>query len=240
MSFKRYKPFFKQFLKIKKNVQNQYKLLKFKKYKWVKFQQHLKIQLKFFRRFKIKDQSQILILKFASRGNSFKKKFKNNLQFRKTFSLFYGKLKKKYIKFQFLKLINYSFLKKTNHKFIILKFFESRLDVILYRSGFSLSIKGSTQLIVNNHVLVNGTVVKIKSYIVKPTDCIGIAFSEKSRKLVKNNLNKSNFWTIPPKHLVVNFKTLQIFFNYTIFMDKIPIFNHYLNISSVISNIKKG
>ena len=95
---KRYKPFYKQFLRLRKNVQNRPKLFKFKKQKWARFQQYSKKQLNFYRRFKIKDQFQLSVSKFASRGNSFQKKFRNNLYDRKAFSLFYGKLKKKYWK----------------------------------------------------------------------------------------------------------------------------------------------
>ena len=75
-SKKRYKPFYKQFLRLRKNIQNRSKLLKFKKQKWIRFQQYLKNQLKFYKRFKIKDQFQLSISKFASRGNSFQKMFK--------------------------------------------------------------------------------------------------------------------------------------------------------------------
>ena len=58
-SKKRYKPFYKQFLRLRKNIQNRSKLLKFKKQKWIRFQQYLKNQLKFYKRFKIKDQFQL-------------------------------------------------------------------------------------------------------------------------------------------------------------------------------------
>jgi len=56
---------------------------------------------------------------------------------------------------------------------------------------------------------------------------------------VKNNLDRSNFWPIPPKHLLVNYNTLQLLFIYTDTSNLMPAFNHYLNIDSVITNIKK-
>lgn len=233
---KRYKPFYKQFLRLRKNIQNRPKLFKFKKQKWARFQQYSKNQLKFYKRFKIKDQFQLSVSKFAGRGNSFQKKFRNNLYERKTFSLFYGKLKKKYLKKHILKSVtsnNMDFRYKT------LQFFESRLDVVLYRVNFSLSIKGSSQLILHGHVLVNGTPVTTKSYILKPNDLIEIKRDLKSRNLIKKNLDRSNFWPIPPKHLLVNYKTLQIMFVYTDTSNLMPIFNHYLNIDSIIRNIKK-
>lgn len=237
---KRHKPFYKQFLRLRKNIQNRPKLFKFKKQKWVKFQQYLKNQLKFYKRFKIKDQFQLSVSKFASRGNSFKKKFKNNLYEQKVFSLFYGKLKKKYLKRRILHFINSKSLShKFDSRYKTLKFFESRLDTVLYRANFSSSIKNASQLILHGCVLVNKIPVRIKSYALKTNDLIEIVHSTKSRNLIKKNLDQSNFWPIPPKHLLINYKTLQILFVYTDSSNLIPIFNHYLNIDSVIINIKK-
>jgi len=238
---KRYKPFYKQFLRLRKNIQDRPKLFKFKKQKWVKFQQYSKNQLKFYKRFKIKDQFQLSVSKFASRGNSFQRKFRNNLYERKAFSLFYGKLKKNYLKKHILESIK---SKNTSNNFMdfrykALRFFESRLDTVLYRSNFSLSIKGASQLILHGHVLVNGSPVRTKSYILKTNDLVEIAYNTKSRNLVKKNLDRSNFWPIPPKHLLINYKTLQILFVYRNTSNLMPVFNHYLNIDSVIRNIKK-
>ena len=234
---KRYKPFYKQFLRLRKNIQDRPKLFNFKKQKWKKLQQYSKNQLKFYKRFKIKDQFQLSVSKFASRGNSFQKKFRNNLHERKLFSLFYGGLRKKYIKNTIKKksLISHS----KDFRFNILKFFESRLDVVLYRANFSLSVKGASQLILHGHVLVNGTVVRNKSYQLKTNDLIEINKTIKSRALVKKNLDRSNFWPIPPKHLLINYRTLQILFVYTDSSNIMPIFNHHLNLDSVITNIKK-
>lgn len=238
---KRHKPFYKQFLRLRRNIQNRPKLLKFKKQKWVRFQQYSKNQLKFFRRFKIKDQFQLSVSKFASRGNSLQKNFKNNLYDRKAFSLFYGKLKKKYLKKNISQFVNRNYIEESSidfrHK--TLKFFESRLDTVLYRSNFSLSIKSASQLILHGHILVNGIPVRRKSYILKVNDLVEVTHLVKSRNLIKKNLNRSNFWPIPPKHLLINFNTLQIMFIYNDTSNLMPAFNHYLNIDSIIANIKK-
>lgn len=238
---KRHKPFYKQFLRLRKNIQNRPKLFKFRKQKWVRFQQYSKNQLKFFKRFKIKDQFQLSVSKFASRGNSFQKKFRNNLYERKVFSLFYGKLKKKYLKKYILQFISSkpSVNNSTDFRHRTLKFFESRLDTVLYRANFSSSIKSASQLILHGHVLVNGIPVKTKAHILKANDLIEITHSIKSRNLVKKSLDRSNFWPIPPKHLLINYKTLQVLFIYTTTSNLMPVFNHYLNIDSVLTNIKK-
>ena len=93
-------------------------------------------------------------------------------------------------------------------------------------------------MILHGHVLVNGITVRTKSYILKKNDLIEIAKNIKSRKLVKKNLNRSNFWPIPQKYFIVNYRTLQILF---ILNEKnvYPLLNHYLHLNSVFLNIKK-
>ena len=53
---KRYKPFYKQFLRLRENVQDRPKLFKFNRQKWKQLQHFSKNKLKFYKRFKIKDQ----------------------------------------------------------------------------------------------------------------------------------------------------------------------------------------
>lgn len=226
-----YKPFYKQFLRLKKNIQNRPKLFKFKRQKWKKFQQYSKNQLKFYKRFKVKDQFQLSASRFASRGNSFQKKFRDKLYERKAFSLFYGKLKKKYLK----RHVIASF----NSQHAVLTFFESRLDTVLHRANFSLTIESARQLILHGHILVNGIPVRIKSYVLKENDLISVSSNIKARNLVKKSLDRSNFWPIPPKHLVINYRTLQILFIYTAMSNLMPVFNYYLNVNSLTMNIKK-
>jgi ribosomal protein S4 len=239
---KRYKPFYKQFLKLRKNIQNRPKLFKFKKQKWKVFQQYSRRQLKFYKRFKIKDQFQLSASRFASRGNSFQRNFRNILNERKTFSLFYGLLKKKYLKRHISRITSSKKVLNSNSsdfRYNALRFFESRLDTVLYRSSFSLSLRGAGQLVLHGHILVNGSAVKTKSFILKTNDSIEIAYNEKSRSIIKKNIDRSNFWPIPPKHLLINYRTLQILFVYTKDSNLVPVFNHYLNLNSVISNIKR-
>lgn len=238
---KRYKPFYKQFLRLRSNIQNRFKLFKFKKQKWQNFQRFSKSRLKFFKRYKLKDQFRLFVNKFASKGNSFQKKFRNNLQEKKLFSLFYGGLKQRYLKTHIINSI--SSKKQTNRnsydmKHNVVQFFESRLDTVLYRVGFSLSISGARKLILHRHILVNGKAVTSGSFVLQPNDLIEVAYNNKSRNLVKKNLVRFNFWPIPSKYLLINYKTLQILFLYTDSFNLLPIFNHYLNISSVVASVK--
>ena len=237
----RYKPFYKQFLRIRKNVQNRIKLFKFKKQKWRLLQKASLKQLRFFRRYKIKDQFSIHRMKFATRGNSYKKKFRNNLQRKKLFNLFYGGLKKKYFKNHINKIKKkiHKKYKYQDYRHNIIKFFESRLDTILYRAKFSFSIKNARQLILHGHILINKKIVKTCSYIVKHNDIIEISKKQKSRILIKKSIDRSNFWPIPPSYLQVNYNTLQIIVGISKKLAIAPNFPYYLNINLVISSINK-
>lgn len=233
--FKKY--YYKQFLRLRKNVQNRPKIFKFKRHKWSRVQGFLRRDLKFFRRYRFKDQFRFFIPRFRSRGNSFQRKFRQNLFDRKTFTLFYGGIKKKYLKKKIREIVS-SY--KTHHSnYYIVKNFESRLDTILYRAGFCYSIQNARQLILHGGVLVNSRVVRSKSYLVGVNDLVEINHNNKLRKLVKANLLRFNFWPTPPKHLVINYKTLQIV---TVFPRSdiyLPIFNHYLNVGSLHNNIRE-
>lgn len=238
---RRHTPFYKQFLKLRSNVQNRIKIFKFKKQKWNRLQQTSLRQLKFFRRYRIKDQFSIISSKFASRGNSYQKKFRNNLRDRKIFNLFYGGLKKQYLKTHInkIKKKSHNKLKFQNYKENTFNFFESRLDTILYRAKFSHSIKSARQLILHGHILVNGKIVRTCSYLLKTNDFIEVSKNIKSRILLKSNIDRSNFWPIPPSYLHINYNTFQIIVGLSNESTLLPTFSHFVNIHSVVSNINK-
>jgi small subunit ribosomal protein S4 len=64
----------------------------------------------------------------------------------------------------------------------LLKILESRFDNVIYRLGFAHSRNAARQLILHRHFTVNGRVVNIPSYLLRPNDVIEVR--EKSRKLV--------------------------------------------------------
>ena len=233
----RYKPFYKQFLRLRQNVQNKPKIFKFNKEKWKRFQLYSKKQLKFYKRFKLKDPFKLTVTKFTSKGNSFQKNFRNSLHKRKIFSLFYGGLKQKYFKKHF-NIINkakrHKLSKFNNFRHNLLKFFESRLDIVLYRAKFSLSVRSARQLIKHGHVMVNKSVVRTHSYILKTDDLIEISPNIKSRNLIKSSIDGSNFWPLPPKYLVINYNSLQIIFLYDKNSNFLPNFTHSINFDNFI------
>ncbi|GAB3937910.1 30S ribosomal protein S4 [Mucilaginibacter myungsuensis] len=63
----------------------------------------------------------------------------------------------------------------------LLKFLEARLDNVVYRLGIAPTRSGARQLVGHKHINVNGEVVNIASYQVKPGDVISVR--EKSKSL---------------------------------------------------------
>lgn len=57
---------------------------------------------------------------------------------------------------------------------IFLQLLESRLDNLVYRSGFAKTRQGARQLINHGHIQVNGKKVDISSYQVKPNQTISV------------------------------------------------------------------
>ncbi|QKJ31295.1 30S ribosomal protein S4 [Mucilaginibacter mali] len=63
----------------------------------------------------------------------------------------------------------------------LLKLLEARLDNVVYRLGIAPTRSGARQLVGHKHITVNGEVVNIASYTVKPGDVIAVR--EKSKSL---------------------------------------------------------
>jgi small subunit ribosomal protein S4 len=66
----------------------------------------------------------------------------------------------------------------------LLQMLELRLDNVVYRMGFANTRFASRQLVSHRHITVNGRVVNIASYQVKPGDKIGVKDSPRSQQLV--------------------------------------------------------
>lgn len=63
----------------------------------------------------------------------------------------------------------------------LLQMLESRLDNVVYRLGVAPSRPAARQLVSHRHITVNGNVVNIPSFILRPGDIIGVR--EKSKSL---------------------------------------------------------
>ncbi len=67
---------------------------------------------------------------------------------------------------------------------ILLQLLESRLDNLVYRLGFAASRKAARQLVRHRHVTVDGRVVDIPSYSIKPGEVIKIRDKSKNLEMI--------------------------------------------------------
>ena len=70
----------------------------------------------------------------------------------------------------------------------LLKVLESRLDNVVYRSGFAMSRPEARQLVSHGHFTVNGKPVNIPSYMVKAGDVVAIVEKSMSSDKIKGVL----------------------------------------------------
>lgn len=71
---------------------------------------------------------------------------------------------------------------------VFLQLLESRLDNVVFRLGFAKTRRQARQLTSHRHIVVNGQVVNIPSYQVKPGDVISIRPKSKNLELVNSAL----------------------------------------------------
>lgn len=71
---------------------------------------------------------------------------------------------------------------------ILLQMLEARLDNVVYRMGISPTRRGARQFVSHKHITVNGEVVNIPSYNVKPGDVVGVREKSKSLEAITDSL----------------------------------------------------
>lgn len=71
----------------------------------------------------------------------------------------------------------------------LLKFLEARLDNTVYRLGIAPTRSAARQLVSHKHILVNGEVVNIPSYSLRPGDTVAVREKSKSLEAVTESLS---------------------------------------------------
>jgi small subunit ribosomal protein S4 len=72
---------------------------------------------------------------------------------------------------------------------VLLQLLESRLDNMVYRLGISPTRSGARQLVSHCHITVNGQVVNVPSYTIKPGDIVGVREKSKSLEVIQDSLS---------------------------------------------------
>ena len=70
----------------------------------------------------------------------------------------------------------------------LLKLLEGRLDNVVFRLGISPSRPGARQLVTHKHILVNGSIVSIPSYVLKPGDEVSVREKSKSMEVINESV----------------------------------------------------
>lgn len=71
---------------------------------------------------------------------------------------------------------------------VLLQLLESRLDNVIYRLGVAPSRASARQLVSHRHITVNGEVVNVPSFQLKPGDIIGVREKSKSLENIIDSL----------------------------------------------------
>jgi len=72
---------------------------------------------------------------------------------------------------------------------VLLQLLESRLDNVVFRMGVAKTRAAARQFVSHKHITVNGNVVNIPSYSVKPGDVIGVREKSKSLEEITDSLH---------------------------------------------------
>ena len=80
---------------------------------------------------------------------------------------------------------------------VLLQLLESRLDNIVYRLGIAPTRAAARQLVSHKHITVDGGVVNIPSYQVKPGQVVGVRERSKSLEVIANSLAGFNHSKYP-------------------------------------------
>ncbi len=114
---------------------------------------------------------------------------------------------------QFVRYYNEASRRKGVTGTILLQLLESRLDNIVFRTGYAITRKQARQIVNHGHVLVNGKRVDIPSFLVKPGDVI--TFKAGSSDFVKS-VSESIDLALAPAWMTIDKDALKVTF------DRIP------------------
>jgi small subunit ribosomal protein S4 len=90
---------------------------------------------------------------------------------------------------QFAKLFDKASRKKGVTGEVLLQMLEARLDNTVYRLGIAPTRRAARQLVSHKHILVNGEIVNIPSFTLRPGDMVGVRERSKSVESITNSLS---------------------------------------------------
>ncbi|MCG6967279.1 MAG: 30S ribosomal protein S4 [Chromatiaceae bacterium] len=79
----------------------------------------------------------------------------------------------------------------------LLRLLETRLDNVVYRMGFGSTRAEARQLVSHKSISVNGKIVNIASYTVRPDDVVAVTEKAKKQERIKNSLGLAEQYGFP-------------------------------------------
>ncbi|MCX7913752.1 MAG: 30S ribosomal protein S4 [Thermodesulfovibrionales bacterium] len=80
---------------------------------------------------------------------------------------------------------------------VLLQLLERRLDNVVYRMGFAINRREARLLVKHRHFLVNGRIVDIPSYLLKPGDIVEVAEGSKDLPTINESLSIATHRGVP-------------------------------------------
>jgi small subunit ribosomal protein S4 len=75
---------------------------------------------------------------------------------------------------------------------ILLQLCEARLDNVVYRMGIAPSRRAARQIVSHRHITVNGELVNVPSYHLKPGDKVSVREKSKSLEAIERSLSNAS------------------------------------------------
>ena len=113
-----------------------------------------------------------------SGGRGKRSDYGSQLEAKQKMKFYYGNMNER----QFRNVFRKALKKRGNTSENFIGLLERRLDTVIYRAKFAITVFSARQLINHGHVKVNGKKVSIASYLVSEADTIEI--KDKSKKLI--------------------------------------------------------
>ncbi len=80
---------------------------------------------------------------------------------------------------------------------VLLQYLERRLDNVVFRLGIAPTRAGARQLVSHRHITVNGEIVNIPSYTLRPGDIVSVREKSKSLEVIAESLASANHSRYP-------------------------------------------
>ena len=74
----------------------------------------------------------------------------------------------------------------------LLQMLETRLDNLVYRAGFSHTMREARQIVTHKHIMVNGKLVNVPSFMVKPGMKVQVVESQQNNAQIRDAVGKTS------------------------------------------------